>query len=72
MKNIFILVFASVVFWSCEEPVHLDVSQTESQVAIEGQVTNVIGQQYVKITRTAGFYDTGKTPFERPSFMLFE
>ena len=62
MKNIFILILASIVFWSCEEPVHLDVSQAEPRVVIEGQVTNVTGHQYVKITRSAGFYDSGKTP----------
>ena len=62
MKNTFILILASIVFWSCEEPVHLDVSQGEPRVVIEGQVTNVSGHQYVKITRSAGFYDSGKTP----------
>jgi len=62
MKNIFILTLASIIFWSCEEPVHLDVSQGEPRVVIEGQVTNVSGKQYVKITRSAGFYDSGKTP----------
>jgi hypothetical protein len=62
MKNILILILGSIIFWSCEEPVHLDVSQGESHVVIEGQVTNVSGKQYVKITRSAGFYDSGKTP----------
>ena len=62
MKNIFILILASIIFWSCEEPVHLDVSQAEPRVVIEGQVTNVTGHQYVKITRSAGFYDSGKSP----------
>lgn len=62
MKNTFILILASIVFWSCEEPVHLDVSQAEPWVVIEGQVTNVSGKQYVKITRSEGFYDSGKTP----------
>ena len=38
------------------------MSQGEARVAIEGQVTNVSGHQYVKITRSAGFYDSGKTP----------
>ena len=62
MRNTFILILASIVFCSCEEPVHLDVSQADPRVVIEGQVTNVTGHQYVKITRSAGFYDSGKTP----------
>src|SRR5688500_16645704 len=62
MKNLLSLIVVAVVFWSCDEPVHLDVNQAEPQLIIEGQVTNVTGHQYVKITRSAGFYDSGKTP----------
>lgn len=62
MKKILSLLFVAVIFWSCDEPVHLDVNQAEPQLIIEGQVTNVTGHQYVKITRSAGFYDSGKTP----------
>ncbi|HEX6227446.1 MAG TPA: DUF4249 domain-containing protein [Chryseolinea sp.] len=62
MKRIFILILGSVFFWSCDEPVRIDVDQAEPQVVIEGQITNVAGQQYVKLTRSAGFYDSGKTP----------
>jgi len=62
MKNLLSLIVVTVVFWSCDEPVHLDVNQAEPQLIIEGQVTNVTGHQYVKITRSAGFYDSGKTP----------
>jgi hypothetical protein len=62
MKNLLSLIVVAIVFWSCDEPVHLDVNQAEPQLIIEGQVTNVTGHQYVKITRSAGFYDSGKTP----------
>lgn len=62
MKKILYFIAVALVFWSCDEPVHLDVNQAEPQVIIEGQVTNVTGHQYVKITRSAGFYDSGKTP----------
>lgn len=62
MRNIAIAVFASFIFWSCDEPVVLDVSQGESKVVIEGQVTNMPGRQYVKVTRSAGFYESGKSP----------
>jgi hypothetical protein len=62
MKNIFLSTLISVVFFACEEPVQLDVSQGETYVVIEGQVTNAAGHQYVKVTRTADFYASGKTP----------
>jgi hypothetical protein len=60
MKNIFLILIATILFYSCEEPVHLDVSQGETRVVIEGQVTNVAGYQYVKVSQSGGFYDTGK------------
>ena len=62
MKKLVILMLASVVVWSCDEPVRLDVTQGESQTIIEGQVTNQSGGQYVKISRSNGFYESGKTP----------
>jgi hypothetical protein len=62
MKNIFIVLLISIFFWSCDEPVRLDVDQGEARVVIEGLVTNLPGHQYVKLSHTAGFYDTGKSP----------
>ncbi|HZI23572.1 MAG TPA: DUF4249 domain-containing protein [Chryseolinea sp.] len=61
-RNLYISAAIALVFFSCDEPVRLDVSQGESFVVIEGQVTNVEGRQYVKLSRTGGFYDTGKPP----------
>lgn len=60
MKNIVVIIFTCIVIWACEEPVRLDVSQGEAHVVIEGQVTDAEGHQYVKISRSGGFYDTGK------------
>ena len=50
------------VLWSCDEPVRLDVTQGESRVVIEGQVTDREGQQYVKVSQSNAFYDSGKSP----------
>jgi hypothetical protein len=55
---IFIWIFLS----SCEETVHLDLKQTQSKLAIEGQITNHDNYQYVKVSRSADFYSAGKTP----------
>lgn len=62
MKKVVVLIIGSVLFWSCDEPVRLDVTQGESRIVIEGQVTNLEGQQYVKVSRSNGFYESGKTP----------
>jgi hypothetical protein len=62
MKKIVAIIFTCIVFWSCDEPVRLDVTQGESRVVIEGQVTDQEGQQYVKVSQSNGFYDSGKSP----------
>ncbi len=62
MKNIFIVILLSVVFMSCEKTVLLDLNQNIPRLVIEGQVTNQPGYQYVKITRTTGFYEEGESP----------
>jgi len=62
MKNLIIIILTSVVFWSCDKPILLDLNQSTPRIIIEGQVTNKPGYQYVKITRSVGFYQTGKSP----------
>ncbi|MBA4054267.1 MAG: hypothetical protein C0490_06110 [Marivirga sp.] len=62
MKNLFIVILISCVFWSCEKTVLLDLNQNVPRIVIEGQVTNQPGYQYVKITRTSGFYQAGESP----------
>ncbi len=57
-----ILVSAIVLFASCEKTVLLDLDQTEPQVIIEGVVTDTPGHNYVKVTRSTGFYNQGPTP----------
>lgn len=56
-----IAVFAAIMF-SCEESIKLDLEQTPPTVVIEGLVTNREGLQSVKVSMTADFYSTNKTP----------
>lgn len=58
----FIVLFSSVIFWSCEKTVQLDLDQVPAKVVIEGLVTNQPGYQYVKISKTNDFYESGGTP----------
>lgn len=62
MKNLIIILLTSIVFWSCDKPILLDLNQSTPRIIIEGQVTNKPGYQYVKITRSVGFYQTGESP----------
>ncbi|HTF18207.1 MAG TPA: DUF4249 domain-containing protein [Chryseolinea sp.] len=61
--NAFILLLVAVFsLIACEKTVILDISQNQPRVIIEGQVTNQPGYQYVKVTRSSGFYETGASP----------
>ena len=51
----------SGLFVSCEETVTLDLDQTTSSVVIEGLNTNEVGKNYIKISRSSNFYETGST-----------
>jgi hypothetical protein len=65
MKKIVVVSLISIVTVSitaCEKTVTLDLDEMESKVVIEGQVTDHPGYQFVKVSRTADFYSTGKTP----------
>lgn len=62
MKYTLIPILLALVFSSCEKTVLLDLNQNAPKVVIEGQVTNQPGYQYVKISRTIGFYTPGGSP----------
>jgi len=46
---------------SCEETITIDTASTDNKVVIEGLITNVQGQSFVKISRNRNFYDNGST-----------
>lgn len=59
MKAQLILILLSVAgLLSCEETIQLDLDSTPSKIVIEGKVTTRLRDQFVKITRTSGFYET--------------
>ena len=62
MKNILAAITIAVILSACEKTVYLDLNQNDPKIIIEGQVTNKLGYQYVKVTRSVGFYATGESP----------
>lgn len=63
MKKVILLILAAgLILTACEKTVLLDLEQVESKVVIEGLVTNHPGYQYVKISRSVNFYESGATP----------
>jgi hypothetical protein len=61
MRNGIAILLIALLLAGCEETVQLDINQVPVRVTIEGQVTNVTGRQYVRVTRSGGFYETGST-----------
>ncbi|MFT3739737.1 MAG: DUF4249 family protein [Breznakibacter sp.] len=62
MKSIVSIIFIALVFTSCEKIVDLDYQGNQSQIVIEGNITNEAGPYYVKITKSIGLTDTGTYP----------
>lgn len=62
MKKTIVIIFSAFIFLSCDKAVLLDLEQMPSQVVIEGLVTNQPNYQFVKVSLTAGFYESGETP----------
>lgn len=64
MKNKISYIIALVgilLFNSCEETITLDLDQVEEKVIIDGLITTDNTNHYVKISRSAGFYEDGDT-----------
>jgi hypothetical protein len=61
MKKLIPYISIVVLLGGCEESIKLDLDQTPSRLVIEGQVTDVEGRQFVRISRSAGFYESGVT-----------
>lgn len=60
MKNILLVIAISITFFSCEETIILDLKDMESNIVIEGLITDQPSRQYIKVTRTVDFYSTAK------------
>jgi hypothetical protein len=54
--------FSGFIFWSCDKAVLLDLDQMAPKIVIEGLVSDQPGYQFVKVSRTVDFYESGATP----------
>lgn len=59
MKNLILIALISLIVFSCEETIVLDLDQTEPVLVIEGLVTNNASYNYVKLSQTGPFSSTG-------------
>ncbi|WP_252941114.1 DUF4249 domain-containing protein [Roseivirga pacifica] len=61
IKYICSLTLVLALVWACDEPITIDTATAEEQVIIEGMVTNTAGRNFVKVTKSRSFYETGST-----------
>ena len=61
MKKL-IYIFSLPILLACEDDIQLDVAQADQKIIIQAQVTNRPDYQFVKISKTVGFYDNGISP----------
>ena len=57
IKYIFSL-FLSVSLMSCEDVIQLNVPETEKYLVVEGTITNVAGEQFIKLTESQALLST--------------
>lgn len=62
MKNIISIICIALFFASCEKTVDLDYKGNQSNIIIEGNITNGAGPHVVKITKSIGLTETGNYP----------
>lgn len=62
MKNIINIVCLAALLASCEKIIDLDYTENQSQIIIEGNITNEEGPYFVRITESIGISETGMNP----------
>lgn len=62
MNRLYIFTTAVILFFGCEKVVELDIDQSVPQIVIEGMLTDKDTLQYVKVSRSIQFYETGLNP----------
>ncbi len=59
IKYLVNIIAFTLLFYSCEKVVEIDIGQSVPQVVIEGILTNVDTTHFVKVSKSIPFYETG-------------
>lgn len=62
MKHYITIFVASVVLFSCEKIIELDVPESDPQLVVDAWYTDEDTVQYVKLSTTASYFDEAQTP----------
>ena len=57
MKNLAILFIASLFFFSCEDPIELEIESGEKQVVVDAFLNNLSEKQVIKLQLSKDFFD---------------
>lgn len=69
MKNIFIVIFLSILLSSCQKVIDLELNSTSSQIVIEGSISNQSGPYSIKLSKSIDF-DKSSNDYPRLSNAL--
>jgi len=61
LKGLIYISFLVILFTSCEEYYTPHIDLIDGQLVVEAQITNNPSKNYVRLTKTRGFYDTQST-----------
>jgi len=64
LVSFFILVLLSAIIVSCQKVISIDLNSVYPQIVIEGNITNLPGPYFVRISRTVNFNDKNIFPVD--------
>src|SRR5690554_906724 len=62
MKKIFAILFSTILLYSCEKEIDLDLNNSDPQIIIEGSITDAPGPYYVRISKSVNFDEPNSYP----------
>ncbi|WP_231459078.1 MULTISPECIES: DUF4249 domain-containing protein [unclassified Pedobacter] len=65
MKNIILYIFLGLIFTSCKKIIDVDTNNAAPQIVIEGNISNRLIAQQIRISKTVGYDDLSNYPAVR-------
>jgi hypothetical protein len=62
MNKIFVLVISVLVLISCQKEIFIDLNSSDPKIVIEGEVTDMPGPYFVRLSRTVNFSQPNEFP----------
>jgi hypothetical protein len=62
MKKVLVLIISVLTFVSCQKEIFIDLNSSDPKVVIEGEITDMPGPYFVKLSKTVNFSDPNEFP----------